>query len=397
MPYFHKELSIPSARSAVSAVPEDACRATLVGRLWVPTKNGGGPRPVAVRGDELIDLAPLCRTLSELLEMENAVQVVKGAPHRVLARLDEALDGNNASSSPRILAPADLQPIKAAGVTFAASLIERVIEERAGGNFESAQAVRSQMSAIVGNDLSSIRPGSLEAVELKKFLIAEGMWSQYLEVGIGPDAEIFTKGAPMSAVGTTSEIGLHPGSTWNNPEPEVVLAINSRANVVGATLGNDVNLRDFEGRSALLLGKAKDNNGSCAIGPFLRLFDEDFSIDDVRTAEIELEVTGTDGFSLSGTSSMRLISRDPLELVAQTFGVSHQYPDGAMLFCGTMYVPTQDRGQIGSGFTHKIGDVVTIRSERLGTLVNRVNYCDRIPPWTFGIASLMQYLTSQRL
>ncbi|MDW8370478.1 MAG: fumarylacetoacetate hydrolase family protein, partial [Geminicoccaceae bacterium] len=203
---------------------------------------------------------------------------------------------------------------------------------------------------------------------------------------------IFTKAQPMSAVGHGAEVGIHSRSSWNNPEPEVVLAVAASGEIVGATLGNDVNLRDVEGRSALLLGKAKDNNASCAIGPFLRLFDDAFDLDAVRTAELLLEVDGPDGFRLEATSSMREISRDPADLVAQMIGPHHRYPDGAVLFCGTMFAPVQDRGAPGMGFTHAIGDVVTIRSERLGGLVNRVSTSERAEAWTFGSGALMRNL-----
>jgi len=298
---------------------------------------------------------------------------------------------------PWLLAPCDLQAIKAAGVTFVASMLERVIEEQARGDAGKAEAVRRAVVAVIGDNLASVRPGSPEALKLKDVLIAQGVWSQYLEVGIGPDAEIFTKSQPLSAVGTGAEVGIHPGSAWNNPEPEIVLAVNSRGEVRGAALGNDVNLRDFEGRSALLLGKAKDNNASCAIGPFIRLFDEHFSIDDVRQCELAMQVTGADGFVLQGASSLRQISRDPLDLVAQAIGPHHQYPDGFMLFLGTMFAPTQDRFGPGQGFTHAVGDVVTVSTPGLGTLANRVNHTDQIPPWTYGVRALMRDLARRNL
>jgi fumarylacetoacetate (FAA) hydrolase family protein len=228
-------------------------------------------------------------------------------------------------------------------------------------------------------------------------LISEGMWSQYLEVGIGPDAEVFTKTAPMASVGTGADIGIHPKSAWNNPEPEVVLSVDSRGIVKGAALGNDVNLRDFEGRSALLLGKTKDNNASSAIGPFIRLFDAHFTLDDVRKAQVSLTIAGTDGFRLEGASEMALISRDPLDLVEQAAGNYHQYPDGFMLYLGTMFAPTQDRGEPGQGFTHHLEDVVTIRSPRLGALINRVGHGDKIAPWTFGTRALMENLARRGL
>jgi fumarylacetoacetate (FAA) hydrolase family protein len=290
-----------------------------------------------------------------------------------------------------------LQAIKAAGVTFVASMLERVIEEQARGDPARAESVRRKIAGIIGDNLRSVRPGSADAARVKEVLQVDGLWSQYLEVGIGADAEIFTKSQPMSAVGTGADIGIHRQSTWNNPEPEIVLAINSRGETVGATLGNDVNLRDFEGRSALLLGKAKDNNASCAIGPFVRLFDRDFTIDTVRQADITLEVEGPGGFTLEGSSSIAQISRDPLDLAGQAIGPNHQYPDGLMLFLGTMFAPTQDRHAPGLGFTHEVGDVVTIATPSLGALVNRVNYADAIAPWTFGAGALMRNLAARGL
>ena len=295
------------------------------------------------------------------------------------------------------MAPCDLQVIKAAGVTFASSLIERVIEERAKGNPALAMSIRTQVLDVLGGSLADIVPGSEKAQEVKAFLIQQGMWSQYLEVGIGPDAEVFTKAPILSAVGLGAEIGIHPSSSWNNPEPEIVLAVDSSGRIKGATLGNDVNLRDIEGRSALLLGKAKDNNGSCAIGPFLRLFDNTFDLDSIRRCVVKLEVRGQDGFVMRGESSMKKISRDPSELVAQTMGGHHQYPDGCMLFLGTMFAPVQDRGALGSGFTHRIGDSVRIETDALGALLNHVNYCDQIKPWTFGIRALQRNLTERQM
>ncbi len=381
-----------------AALPADADRAVLVGRAWV---DGQGAVPVRVTPDAVFDLSRLAPTVSDLLELDDPASAVRGFAGRKLAATAAVL-ANSAytvrdTTLPWLLAPCDLQAIKAAGVTFVASMLERVIEEQARGDPSRAEAVRAEVVAVIGDDLSAVRPGSPEAARLKEVLIARGMWSQYLEVGIGPDAEVFTKSQPMSAVGTGAEVGLHPASEWNNPEPEVVLAVDSRGRVQGAALGNDVNLRDFEGRSALLLGKAKDNNGSCAIGPFIRLFDAQFGIQAVRGCELSMRVTGAGGFVLEGSSSLGRISRDPLDLVAQARGATHQYPDGFMLFLGTMFAPTQDRHGPGQGFTHEVGDVVTVATPALGTLANRVNTSDRIPPWTYGTRALMRDLARRGL
>ena len=94
---------------------------------------------------------------------------------------------------------------------------------------------------------------------------------------------------------------------------------------------------------------------------------------------------------------MRLISRDPLDLAAQVIGPNHQYPDGVVLFLGTMFAPSQDRHGPGQGFTHVVGDVVTVSTPQLGTLVNRVRHCDQVAPWTFGITALMGNLASRGL
>lgn len=396
------DLDLLSAGLSAS-LPQDVAQALLVGRIWL---EGVGPVVVLVRTDGVYDLSSLACTASQLLELPDVAARVRAAAV-TLPRLAATLDvlANSASAArrpglPWLLAPCDLQAIKAAGVTFVASMLERVIEEQARGDASKAEAVRAAVVSVIGDNLASIRPGSPEADKLKEVLIAQGVWSQYLEVGIGPDAEIFTKSQPMSAVGSGAEVGIHPHSHWNNPEPEIVLAVNSRGQVVGAALGNDVNLRDFEGRSALLLGKAKDNNASCAIGPFIRLFDAHFNIDHVRSSDLTMTVTGPETptpFVMTGGSSLRKISRDPLDLVAQAMGDNHQYPDGFMLFLGTMFAPTQDRHGPGQGFTHVVGDVVRISTPQLGTLLNRVTTSDKAEPWTFGIAALMQSLARRGL
>jgi fumarylacetoacetate (FAA) hydrolase family protein len=380
------------------ALPDDHSRALLIGRVWLPEVDG--PAVVRLTDGGVYDVSSIAPTCSQLLDLDDPVAAIREtSSHRRIGSLEGVLansapEGRNAKS-PWFLAPCDLQAIKASGVTFVASLLERVIEEQARGDARKAESVRQSIVAIIGNNLRDIRPGSPQAAAVKTALIGQGVWSQYLEVGIGPDAEIFTKGQPMSAVGTGAEIGIHPKSQWNNPEPEVVLAINSRGQAVGATLGNDVNLRDFEGRSALLLGKAKDNNASGAIGPFIRIFDDGFSMDDVRLCDVALQVDGGDGFTFTARSSMSQISRDPLELVEHAMGRHHQYPDGMMLFLGTMFAPTVDRFAQGQGFTHAVGDVVTVSTPRLGALVNRVNHTDRIAPWTFGTVALMRNLAQR--
>lgn len=381
-----------------ATLPADAQQATLVGRVWI---EGQGAVLVRVDGDQLVDLSRLAPTCSALLELPDAAAAARAHRGAPVASVAEVIANSGADArvdeTPWLLAPCDLQAVKASGVTFVASMLERVIEEQARGNPALAESVRKEVVAVIGEDLSKVRPGSPEAAQLKQVLLAKNLWSQYLEVGIGPDAEIFTKSQPMSAVGTGAEVGIHPRSEWNNPEPEIVLVVNSRGETVGATLGNDVNLRDFEGRSALLLGKAKDNNASCAIGPFIRLFDAGFGIADVRQAELAMKVVGPEGFEMNGSSSLRLISRDPLELVEHAIGPNHQYPDGLVLFLGTMFAPTQDRFGPGQGFTHAVGDLVAISTPRLGTLVNRVNTSDRIAPWRYGVTALMRDLARRGL
>ena len=379
-------------------LPADHEVAVLIARVWVP---GLGPVLVRVREGGVFDLSHLAHTSSDLLELVDPVGTVReygGAKLFDTAQvLANSADATRATTLPWFLAPCDLQAVKAAGVTFVASMLERVIEEQARGDASRAESVRAAVVGVIGNNLQGIQPGSEKARQLKEVLVAQGVWSQYLEVGIGPDAEIFTKAQPMSAVGLGADVGLHPSSHWNNPEPEMVLAVNSRGVVHGATLGNDVNLRDIEGRSALLLGKAKDNNASAAIGPFIRLFDEHFSMDDVRSANLSMQVRHTaSGFEMNGSSQMNRISRDPLALVDQAMGPperrTHQYPDGFMFYLGTMFAPTQDRHGPGQGFTHVVGDEVSVMTPRLGRLVNRVRLADEVAPWTYGVRALMQDL-----
>ena len=392
--------AISSHLTSARCLPADHEHALLVGRVWQP--EVAGPSVVRVTDDGVFDLSALAPTMSELLELPDpaaAIRASDAAPRiaDTATVLRNSAPAARDEHAPWFLAPCDLAAIKAAGVTFVSSMLERVIEEQARGDPAKAESVRRAVVAIIGDDLSRVRPGSADAMRLKETLIRQGVWSQYLEVGIGPDAEIFTKSQPMSAVGVGADIGIHPESQWNNPEPEVVLAVNSRGETVGATLGNDVNLRDFEGRSALLLGKAKDNNASCAIGSFVRLFDERFGIDDVRGCELAMRVDGPDGFVLDGASSLAMISRDPLDLVAQAVGPIHQYPDGFVLFLGTMFAPTKDRHAPGQGFTHVLGDIVTVATPKLGALVNRVLHSDRIAPWNFGAVALMRNLARRGL
>ncbi len=382
-----------SHTAAQQILPVDAEDAILIGRVWDPATQG--PRVVSVRGQEVFDLTPGIRTVAELMEHENPTERVLlqmgGPPRWELAEVVAASaqkDGNQ----PHLLAPIDLQVIKACGVTFVESMIERVIEERCGGDFNRAAEVRKTVADVLGGSISSLRPGSEQAQEAKKVLTAQGMWSQYLEVGLGPDPEVFTKAPVLSSVGYGTGIGIPGFSSWNNPEPELVLILDSSGQVRGATLGNDVNLRDVEGRSALLLGMAKDNNASCAIGPLIRLFHNDFTLDSLRTEEITLTVEGKDGYRMEGRNSLARISRPFEELVHAARGSHHQYPDGFALFTGTLFAPTQDRDTEGLGFTHKDGDLVTISSPLLGALINRTEQTEKTAPWTFGITALFNYL-----
>jgi len=378
-------------------LPEDIDNGAFAARIM----TAEGPAVVGLLGGAAFDMTPAFGTMSRWMEEEHPAAAIRtrGAP---LALDLVALVANSAHDArdpakPWLLAPVDLQAVKAAGVTYVRSMLERVIEERCRGDASLAAAVRVEVREIIGDDLANLVPGSAQAARVKEALVAKGWWSQYLEVGIGPDAEIFTKCPPMAAVGLGAKIGVHPKSQWSNPEPECVMVVNSRGRIQGATLGNDVNLRDVEGRSALLLGRAKDNNASAALGPMIRLFDEGFSLEDIRRAEIALTISGRDGFALEERGAVGSISRDPTELVAQLIGAHHQYPDGAVLYLGTPFSPSKDRGAPGMGFTHREGDVVRIASPRLGALVNEVDRTDECPPWTFGAGALFASLARRGL
>ncbi len=384
-------------------LPADWRQSVLVGRIWLPGPNGG-PTPVVLFEGTLYDVSRFFSTTSDLLNTSNPLRVIRlavesGAPEvpqlpQIIANSDYRL---RVERYPYFLCPVDLQAIKAAGVTFVSSMVERVIEEHAKGDLKAAEAIRNRIGQEIGGSIENIVPGGAAASKLKKSLQARGLWSQYLEVGIGPDAEVFTKAQPLSAVGSGAQIGIRADSKWNNPEPELVLAVNRAGTVVGATLGNDVNLRDFEGRSALLLGKAKDNNASCAIGPFVRIFNRSFSLSQALRSKIRVSVDGMDGFKLRGSSDVSQISRSPMEIIKQTINRTHQYPDGVVVFLGTQFAPTKDRGEKGKGFSHKVGDVVRIGSDQLGVLVNEVAQSNKVTPWTYGIADLMRNLASRDL
>ncbi len=387
-------------QAALQVLPDDGLQGTLVGRVWAPSGAVPGPAVVALRPEGVFDLSAHYPTMSTLLDTLAPAEAAHTATGQYLCSVDDLVansqPGARDATRPWLLAPCDLQVVKAAGVTFAASLIERVIEEQARGDATRAQGLRAQVIGLIGQNLADIRPGSPEAMGLKALLQDKGLWSQYLEVGIGPDAEVFTKAPVLASVGCGDDIGIRSDSAWNNPEPEVVLAVNSRGQIVGATLGNDVNLRDIEGRSALLLGKAKDNNASCALGPFIRLFDASFGLEQVRKETVHLRVEGADGFELRGINTMASISRDPTDLVAQTLA-AHQYPDGFMLFMGTLFAPIEDRDQPGGGFTHHLGDLVSIQSAWLGGLHNRVAHSEAALPWRFGLRAFMANLAQRGL
>lgn len=389
--------ALPFRPTPEQTLPDDWKDAALAGRAWRP--DAAGPSVVKIDGANVVDITRAFPTMRDLCEQKDPAGAMRSAKGDTLGTLADILANTppetRDAKKPWLLAPTDLQALKAAGVTFAISTLERVIEERARGDLNKAAEVRAGIEKLVGNDFAKLKPGSPQAMKLKEALIAQNSWSQYLEVAIGPDAEIFTKAQPMSSVGTGMDGGIHPMSTWNNPEPEVVLVVNSHEKIVGATLGNDINLRDVEGRSGLLLSKAKDNNASCAIGPFFRFFDGKFSLDDVRKMTVTLKVEGEDKFVLNGMSTIEKISRDPADLVSQMTSVHHRYPDGAVLFLGTLFAPVEDREAPGKGFTHKVGDIVTIAAPQLGRLVNRMKHTDKCEPWSFGVADLMRNLAKR--
>jgi fumarylacetoacetate (FAA) hydrolase family protein len=397
-------MSDPRTRTE-HVLPASASEAALVGRLWDP---GRGPRLVAVAGEGLVDVTSLGPTMADLAERADpATDVLERAGDAPGWSLAEVLGSTAAEADrrrgaaghlelerPVLLSPVDLQVIKAAGVTFVRSMVERVIEERVGGDMSRAAEIRAQLDGSIGRSISDVKPGSEEAFAVLAVMRENGLWSQYLQVGLGAHPEVFTKAPLLSSVGHGWDIGIAGISTWNNPEPELALVIDRDGTPKGATLGNDANLRDIEGASALLLPLAKDNNASASLGPFVRLFDSAFRLDDAASTTITMRIEGTDGFVLQATAPQGDISRPVSELVAHTLNRRHQYPDGVVLYCGTPFAPTEDRDAPGMGFTHHDGDLVSIGSPALGTLVNRVTPSEQAPVWHHGVRDLFRALAT---
>jgi len=382
--------------TAAQVLPSDGYAGTLVGRALFPGVFPG-PCVVAIREDGVHNISGTVPTMAQLLNAPNPLATLQRALRNCvyLGPLESLLENSTPSThdplKPYLLTPIDLQAVKAVGLTFVNGLLQRFADDNGGA------ATVAKMEKAAGVALGKILPGSEEAARLRTALMEDGLWNDTLEVGFGPDVELFTKAQPLSAVGTGAEIAVLPTSKQTFAEPEVVLMLNADGKICGATLGCDMTARDVEARSLLLLGRAKDQNATCAVGPFIRLFDQTFSLPNVQGMNLTYAFEGADDAVFTDTGSMDQIGRGLITLARQVVNEHHGYPDGVALFTGCMFKAPSSRGASDTPFTHQVGDVVIIKASPLGTLINRVNTTDKVRPWSFGMSDLMANLANRQL
>ena len=249
-------------------------------------------------------------TLASILEASDPAAVArsltgKGARHQSLA-------------SATLLAPIDQQEVWAAGVTYRRSQVARMEESQ---------------GAAVFYDLvyAADRP------------------------------EIFFKATPHRVVGPGQPIRIRQDARWNVPEPELALVLNSRLEIAGFTIGNDMSSRDIEGENPLYLPQAKVYDACCGLGPWITLAP---AMPAPADTKIELSITRGGTLAFSGATSVDQMARGFTEL-AGWLARDNSFPQGAFLLTGTGVVPSDD-------FTLAPGDVVQITIGGIGTLVNTV-------------------------